>query len=191
MLSSKGREISIAGENGEKDRKYENLLQTDASINPGNSGGPLLNLKGEVIGINVAVSENSQGIGFAIPTSTINEVLDKLKNNQAIPKKPVPFIGASLMTLTDEVAKQMGTNVKEGSVVSEIVYKSPAYSADLRPYDIITGADGKNFATKEDLIAYIQTHKVGDKVKLNVVRNDSKLDVTVTIGDKNNFQNLQ
>ncbi|MNH81562.1 putative serine protease HtrA [compost metagenome] len=191
VLSSKGREISIAGENGEKDRKYENLLQTDASINPGNSGGPLLNLKGEVIGINVAVSENSQGIGFAIPTSTINEVLDKLKNNQAIPKKPVPFIGASLMTLTDEVAKQMGTNVKEGSVVSEIVYKSPAYSADLRPYDIITGADGKNFATKEDLIAYIQTHKVGDKVKLNVVRNDSKLDVTVTIGDKNNFQNLQ
>ncbi|MBP2002190.1 S1-C subfamily serine protease [Paenibacillus shirakamiensis] len=191
VLSSKGREITIAGENGEKDRKYENLLQTDASINPGNSGGPLLNLNGEVIGINVAVSENSQGIGFAIPTSTIKEVLEKLKKNEAIPQKAVPFIGASLMTLTDEVAKQMGTNVKEGSVVSEIVFKSPAYKADLRPYDIITGADGKDYATKEDLIAYIQTHKVGDAVKLNVVRNDSKIEVSVTIGNKNDFKSVQ
>lgn len=187
VLSAKERSITISGENGEKDREYEHLLQTDASINPGNSGGPLLNLSGEVVGINVAVSSDSQGIGFAIPTSTITEVLDKLKNNEAIPQKPVPFIGATLMTMTDEVARQMGTDVKEGSVVSDIVYKSPAYLADLRPYDIITGADGKSFATKESLIEYIQSQEVGAEVTFNIVRDDRKLDLKITIGNKNDF----
>lgn len=192
VLSAKERGgIRIAGENGEKDREYEHLLQTDASINPGNSGGPLLNLNGEVVGINVAVSSDAQGIGFAIPTSTVSEVLDKLKNNEEIPKKPVPFIGATLMTMTDEVAKQMGTDVKEGSVVSDIVYKSPAYNADLRPYDIITGADGKKFVTKEELIAYIQKQTVGTVVTFNIVRDGKNIDLKVTIGDKNEFPNLQ
>lgn len=190
VLSAKERGITIAGENGEKDREYEHLLQTDASINPGNSGGPLLNLNGEVIGINVAVSSDAQGIGFAIPTSTITEVLDKLKNNEKIPQKPVPFIGATLMTMTDEVAKQMGTDVKEGSVVSDIVFKSPAYNADLRPYDIITGADGSNFATKEGLIEYIQKQKVGNEVTFHVVRNGKKMDLKIKIGDKNEFADI-
>lgn len=192
VLSAKERGgIRIAGENGEKDREYEHLLQTDASINPGNSGGPLLNLNGEVVGINVAVSSDAQGIGFAIPTSTVTEVLDKLKNNEKIPQKPVPFIGATLMTMTDEVAKQMETDVKEGSVVSDIVFKSPAYNADLRPYDIITGADGKKYVTKEDLIAYIQKQSVGTVVTFNVVRDGKSIDLKVTIGDKNEFPNIQ
>ncbi|GJM80997.1 hypothetical protein HMSSN139_34930 [Paenibacillus sp. HMSSN-139] len=173
-----------------KDRQYEHLLQTDASINPGNSGGPLLNLNGEVIGINVAVSSDAQGIGFAIPTSTISEVLDKLKNNEKIPQKPVPFIGATLMTMTEEVAKQMQTDVKEGSIVTDIVFKSPAYNADLRPYDIITGANGTKFATKEKLIEYIQKQQVGTKVTLNVVRDGKNIDLEVTIGDKNEFPNV-
>lgn len=187
VLSAKERGITIAGDNGEANREYEHLLQTDASINPGNSGGPLLNLSGEVIGINVAVSSDSQGIGFAIPTSTIIEVLDKLKNNEEIPKTPVPFIGATLMTMTDEVAKQMGTDVKEGSIVSNIVFKSPAYNADLRPYDIITGADGKAFITKESLIEYIQKQEVGKEVIFNIVRDGNKMDLKITIGDKNQF----
>lgn len=187
VLSAKERGITIAGDRGEANREYEHLLQTDASINPGNSGGPLLNLSGEVIGINVAVSSDAQGIGFAIPTSTISEVLDKLKNNEEIPKTPVPFIGATLMTMTDEVAKQMGTDVKEGSIVSNIVFKSPAYNADLRPYDIITGADGKAFITKESLIEYIQKQEVGKEVIFNIVRDGNKMDLKIMIGDKNQF----
>lgn len=188
VLSAKERGgITIPGENGEKDREYEHLLQTDASINPGNSGGPLLNLKGEVIGINVAVSSDSQGIGFAIPTSTITEVLDKLKNNEKIPQKPVPFIGATLMTMTAEVAKQMDTDVTDGSLVTNIQFKSPAYAADLRPYDIITGANGTKFSTKEKLIEFIQKQQVGTKVTLNVVRNGKNIDLEVTIGDKNEY----
>jgi S1-C subfamily serine protease len=192
VLSAKERGgIKIAGENGEKNREYEHLLQTDASINPGNSGGPLLNLNGEVVGINVAVSSTAQGIGFAIPTSTVNEVLEKLKNNEKIPEKPVPFIGATLMTMTKEVAKQMETDITEGSVVSNVVYNSPAYKADLQPYDIITGADGKKYSTKEELIGYIQKQEVGKEVNLSVVRRGKTMDIKVTIGNKNDFSNLE
>ncbi|MNJ59777.1 Periplasmic serine endoprotease DegP precursor [compost metagenome] len=93
--------------------------------------------------------------------------------------------------MTDEVAKQMGTEVKEGSLVSDIVYKSPAYNADLRPYDIITGADGKKFVTKEDLIGYIQKQSVGKVVTFNVVRDGNSIDLQVTIGNKNDFPNLE
>ncbi len=191
VLSAKDRSIDINEEDGSGTRNYKNLLQTDASINPGNSGGPLLNLNGQVIGMNVAVSTDSQGIGFAIAVNTIKEVVDKLEANQEIPKEPVPFIGASLMTITDEVAKQMGTDIKEGSVVAEIIFKSPAYTADLRPYDIITGANGKKYATSQDLITYIQTLKVGDKITLNVVRDGKTLELPVTIGNKNDFNTSQ
>lgn len=187
VLSAKGRAIDIPEEDGSGVRNYKNLLQTDASINPGNSGGPLLNMNGQVIGMNVAVSTDSQGIGFAIAVDTIKEVVQKLEANQAIPKEPVPFIGATLMTITDEVAKQMGTDIKEGSVVADIIFKSPAYAADLRPYDIITGANGTKYATNQDLITFIQTLKVGDKVTLNVVRDGKSMDLSVTIGNKNDF----
>ncbi|MBT2292879.1 trypsin-like peptidase domain-containing protein [Paenibacillus albidus] len=191
VLSAKGRSIDINEEDGSGSRNYKNLLQTDASINPGNSGGPLLNMNGQVIGMNVAVSTESQGIGFAIAVDTIKEVVDKLEANQAIPKEPVPFIGATLMTITDEVAKQMGTDIKEGSVVAEIIYKSPAYTADLRPYDIITGINGTKYATSQDLITFIQSLKVGDKATLNVIRDGKTLDLPVTIGNKNDFDTTQ
>ncbi|MGM1048570.1 MAG: S1C family serine protease [Bacillota bacterium] len=191
VLSSKERDIDISGQNGEKDRNYEHLLQTDASINPGNSGGPLLNLKGEVIGMNVAVSSEAQGIGFAIPSKTISEVLDYLKNDQEVPKTPIPFIGARLGTLTPQVSQQLGTDVTEGSYVDSIVFRSPAYEADLRQYDIVTGADGTKYATSQDLIEFIQSKKVGDKITLNVVRNGKKLDLPLTIGDRNEFETSQ
>lgn len=186
VLSSNEREISIPDSQGT--RNYQHLLQTDASINPGNSGGPLLNLNGEVIGINTAVSSQAQGIGFAIPTSTISEVLQNLKNNTSIPKKPVPFIGATLMTMTPDIADKLGVSGTTGSLVRDVVFGSPAYKADLRAYDVITGMDGTSYKDNESLIAAIQKKNVGDKVKLNVIRNGQKIDLTVTIGDKNKFQ---
>lgn len=187
VLSSKEREIDIQGTNGEAERNYEHLLQTDASINPGNSGGPLLNLKGEVIGMNVAVSAEAQGIGFAIPSSTIKEVVEYLKNNEEVPKEPVPFIGASLGTVTPQIAQSLGTDVTEGSYVDSVVFRSPAYEADLRQYDIIVGVDGTKYPTSKDLTEFIQSKKVGDKITLNVVRNGKKIDLPLTIGDRNKF----
>lgn len=189
VLSSNERKISIPDQNGT--RNYEHLLQTDASINPGNSGGPLLNLNGEVIGINTAVSAQAQGIGFAIPTSTISEVLDNLKNNVKIPKKPVPFIGANLYTLTADMAERLGLKGTTGSLVESVVYGSPAYKGDLRAYDVITGMDGTPYKDNSELVAAIQKKNIGDKVTLNVIRNDQKIDVVVTIGNKNDFEEQQ
>ncbi|XID93290.1 S1C family serine protease [Paenibacillaceae bacterium WGS1546] len=187
VLSSNEREITI--QDGGNTRKYEHLLQTDASINPGNSGGPLLNLQGEVIGINTAVSTQAQGIGFAIPTSTVMEVLDNLKTNTEIPQKPVPFIGATLMDVTEDIAQRLGIDKDtRGSFVREVLFNTPAYKADLRQYDVITGMDGTAYKTKEELIAAIQKKSVGDTVTLDVLRSDKKLEISVEIGNKNDFE---
>jgi len=191
VLSAKERTISIPDEDTGKTREYSHLLQTDASINPGNSGGPLLNLNGEVIGMNVAVSADAQGIGFAIPSSVISEAVKYLKENKEVPKEPVPFIGASLMALTPEVAKQMGTDITEGSVVASTIYQSPAYQADLRPYDIITGANGTAYSTSQDLIDFIKTQKIGSEITLNVVRDGKKMDIKVKVGNKNDYDTTQ
>lgn len=188
VLSAKEREISIADETTGKATQYKHLLQTDASINPGNSGGPLINLNGEVIGMNTAVSTEAQGIGFAISSNTIKGVVEQLKNNEEIPKEAVPFIGASLTTMSDSIAQQMGVDTKEGSLVSEVLYGSPAYKADLRSYDIITGVNGTPYATSQDLIAAIQKFKVGTEITLNVVRNDKKVDLKVKVGDRNQYE---
>ncbi|MFW5435543.1 S1C family serine protease [Paenibacillus apiarius] len=187
VLSARERSIDV-NDNGSA-RKYEHLLQTDASINPGNSGGPLLNMKGEVIGMNVAVSKQAQGIGFAIPSNVMNKVVNDLKANKEIAKDPVPFIGATLATMTEDFAKQMGISNVEGSLVMNVLFGSPAYEADLRAYDIITGMDGKSFAAKEDLIEEIGKKKVGDTVTLQIIRNGKKADVQVKIGDRNKFEN--
>lgn len=188
VLSSKERSIEIPGTNGEADRNYKNLLQTDASINPGNSGGPLLNLQGEVIGMNVAVSSQSQGIGFAIPSSTMKEAVDYLKSGKDVPKEPVPFIGAELGTVTSQIAQQLGTDVTEGSFVNSVVFGAPAYDADLRQYDIIVGVNGQKYPTHQDLIEFIQSQKVGDQITLNVIRNGKQIDLPLTIGDRNDFE---
>ncbi|QDY86160.1 trypsin-like serine protease [Paenibacillus polymyxa] len=187
VLSAKERTITINSESTGKPTQYKHLIQTDASINPGNSGGPLLNLQGQVIGMNVAVSADAQGIGFAIPSNTILEVVDKLKNNQPIPKEPVPFIGASLLNLSPEVAKELGTSLTEGSVVRDIIYKSPAYQADLRPYDVIIGANGTPYSTSQELIQFIQKQKVGTALTLNIERAGQKKDIQLKIGNKNDF----
>ncbi|THF73086.1 S1C family serine protease [Cohnella fermenti] len=189
VLSSNEREISIQDTNGT--RNYEHLLQTDASINPGNSGGPLLNLNGEVIGINTAVSSEAQGIGFAIPTSTISEVLDNLKTNTKIPSKPSPFIGATLQDMTESIARQLGLSSASGAVVNSVLYNSPAYNGDLRQYDVITGIDGTSYNNSEEIIAAIQKKSVGDKATLNVTRAGKNIEITVTIGDKNEFEEQQ
>jgi S1-C subfamily serine protease len=184
VISAKERPIPI--NDGGRIRQYENLLQTDASINPGNSGGPLLNLSGEVIGMNTAVSAQAQGIGFAIPTSTILEVLDQLKNNE---KPPAPFIGVNLINLTPQLAERLGLEGTQGVLVQGVLYGSPAYEADIRQYDVITGIDGNSYKTSDEILKAIQSHKVGDIVTLHIIRAGKKIDVQVKIGDRNKYEN--
>ncbi len=188
VLSAKERSITASDEENGQSTNYQHLLQTDASINPGNSGGPLLNMNGQVIGINTAVSQDAQGIGFAIPSNVVAKVVDSLKAGKEVPATPVPFIGASLMTLTPEISKQLGIDTTSGSVVTEVLYRSPAYQADLRSYDVITGINGTAYSNSQDLITAIQKLKVGDTVTLNIIRDGKKMDLKVKIGDRNQYQ---
>lgn len=183
VLSAKERPISIPDEKGT--REYKHLLQTDASINPGNSGGPLLNLNGEVIGINTAVSSQAQGIGFAIPTSTISSVLDNLKNNVTIPKEPVPFIGVGLQDIGQDWVSELKLSNTDGALVGSVQRKSPAFTAGLRQYDVIVELNGAKIKNSQELITKVQATKVGDKVTLGIIRDGKKTEVPVTVGDKN------
>ncbi|MDF2959798.1 MAG: HtrA2 peptidase [Paenibacillus sp.] len=183
VLSAKERPISIPDSQGT--RNYKHLLQTDASINPGNSGGPLLNLNGEVIGINTAVSAQAQGIGFAIPTSTISSVLDNLKNNVKIPKEPAPYIGVSLADIDKEWLTELKLESTEGAIISEVERRSPGFKAGLRPYDVITEVNGVKVKNSKELVDKIKTLKVNDQAALSVMRDGKKESIAVTIGDRN------
>jgi serine protease Do len=189
VLSAKERPIDIPDQQGT--RNYKHLLQTDASINPGNSGGPLLNTNGEVIGINTAVSAQAQGIGFAIPTSTIQGVLDSLIKNVKIPKDPAPFIGVSVGNVDPSYVKDLQLDNTDGAFVSEVPMGGPAFKAGIKTYDVIVGVNGTSIKTRDDLITKVQAFKVGDKITLNVIRDGKKIDVSVVIGDKNNDPSAQ
>ncbi|SDC01851.1 serine protease, S1-C subfamily, contains C-terminal PDZ domain [Paenibacillus sp. UNCCL117] len=183
VLSAKERPISIPDANGT--RNYKHLLQTDASINPGNSGGPLLNLNGEVIGINTAVSAQAQGIGFAIPTSTISSVLENLKNNVKIPKEPVPYVGISMADIDKEWVAELKLENNEGAIVSQVERKSPAFAAGIRPYDVIVDLNGTKVKTPAEVSETIKKMKVGDKVTIGIMRDGKKQSIEVTIGNRN------
>jgi serine protease Do len=183
VLSAKERPIDIPDQKGT--RKYKHLLQTDASINPGNSGGPLLNMNGDVIGINTAVSTQAHGIGFAIPTSTIQGVLDNLINNVKIPKEPTPYIGVSLGDIQASAMQDLQLDNTEGALVSDVVMGSPAFKAGIKTYDVIVSLNGTKIKTSSEVVAKIQVLKVGDKVTLTLIRDGKNMDVSVTLGDKN------
>ncbi|MDF2670960.1 MAG: peptidase, partial [Paenibacillus sp.] len=180
VLSAKERPIDIPDTQGT--RKYEHLLQTDASINPGNSGGPLLNLNGEVVGINTAVSAQAQGIGFAIPTSTVNTVLQNMMNGV---KMPQPYIGVGLSDIQDEWVKQLNLENNKGSVITTVENGSPASKAGLTAGDVILEVNGEAVTNSTDVTTKIKALKADDKVTLKIMRDGKKVDTFVIIGDRN------
>jgi serine protease Do len=188
VLSAKDRPISIPDQKGT--RNYKHLFQTDAAINPGNSGGPLLNMNGEVIGINTAVSAQAQGIGFAIPTSTVSQVLDNLKNNVKIPKEPAPYIGVQVSDIPQDYLSDLKLDSTDGALVMSVARRTPAFNAGIRQYDVIIAVNGQKVTGKDDLTKKIQAAKVGDKLTLTIVRNGAKQDVVVTVGDRNQNSDL-
>ncbi|MGV8982245.1 S1C family serine protease [Clostridium sp.] len=168
IVSAVNRQVSIEN----KDLKF---IQTDAAINPGNSGGPLVNSKGEVIGINTAkISvEGVEGLGFAIPINTVNPKMDALI-------KPILSIGISCRDITADISKQY--NIPVGVYVSQIKEFSSAEKAGITVGDIIVGFDGQKIKTVEELNKIKGTHKAGDVVKLEIIRNSKtiKLDLTLS-----------
>jgi len=175
VISAKGRPISVS------DRKYENLLQTDASINPGNSGGPLLDLKGEVIGINTAISSQAQGIGFAIPTSTVRQVLEDLKNNVS---KSRPWVGVQVRTVDNELARYLGLDRAEGAVIDGVIAGSPAEKAGLREWDVIVEFNGKKISNADELVAAIKNTQAGQTVNMSIIRKRQLSQLTLAVAEK-------
>ena len=175
VISAKGRPLTINGQ------QFTDLLQTDASINPGNSGGPLLNLKGEVIGINTAVSTEGQGLGFAIPINTAKEVLEQLINKGKVSR---PWLGVSVSDITEELAAYLQTDITEGAIIRQVVENSPAQKAGLRAGDIILGIDGQKVSGAEDVTTIISKSAVGKKIEIKILRNGRARTVTATLGEK-------
>jgi Do/DeqQ family serine protease len=175
VISAKGRPMTI------ENRNYRNLLQTDASINPGNSGGPLLDLAGEVVGINTAVSEQAQGIGFAIPSSTVDEVLSDLMKGEHVSH---PWLGVEIQDVTQDVANAYGYNGTNGVVVRAVVNGGPSSSAGIQEGDIITGWNGAPVADTDDLLQKVSQAGVGTKVELTIWRDKQQVELSVTLADR-------
>ncbi|WP_166242072.1 S1C family serine protease [Paenibacillus turpanensis] len=187
VLSAKERPIDISDSSGT--RHYKHLLQTDASINPGNSGGPLLNLAGEVVGINTAVNAEAQGIGFAIPSSTVLEVLDYLKEGKEVPKQPEPYIGIGLSDIDQTWVNELKVESTEGALITQVQRGTPADKAGLEIYDVILEAGGKKVKSTAELIEVIKAAKIGERMTMTISRDGQKIEVGVIIGDKNAQQN--
>ncbi len=162
---------------------YEDFIQTDASINPGNSGGALVNLRGELIGINTAILSRSGGnigIGFAIPANMAKNVMEQLVKYGAVKRG---LLGVSVYTVTPDIAQSLGLKDTSGALVSEVVPGSPADGAGIRPGDVITSINGQNVKSNTDLQNSIGLLRVGDKVDVSYIRDGKPRHVMAVIAE--------
>jgi S1-C subfamily serine protease len=175
----------------------DNAIQTDASINPGNSGGPLLDSKGEVIGINEQIASSSgsnSGVGFAIPVTSVRYSLDQLRSDG---KVDYAFLGVTSESLYPQLADHLGIDAKSGALITDVVGGSPADKAGLKGStgettfqlqhiktggDVVVAVDGKPVFQNNDLSELIALHKPGDTVKLDIIRGGQHAQVDVTLG---------
>ncbi|MCM2324685.1 MAG: PDZ domain-containing protein, partial [Oligoflexia bacterium] len=163
-------------------------LQTDAPINPGNSGGPLVNLKGEVIGINNAIEQRAQGIGFAIPINVVKKVLPQLRTRGTVSRG---YIGVIVNELTPEVAAKIGVASDVRSPFVAHVYPGePADKAGLRPYDVILEFGGKAIHSSSDLIAAVTAIAANDSAPAKILRGKQTLTLNVKVGQRPGAQQL-
>jgi serine protease Do len=169
--------ISAKGRSGLGTGNYEDFIQTDASINPGNSGGPLINIDGEVVGINAMIIQPGTGIGFAIPINTAKQILNDLIKQGKVVR---PWLGISVQDLTPEMAEQFQVKEKEGVLVAQVHQGTGAEKAGLASGDVIKSVDDKAIKNTNELIKEIQKKKVGQKVKLNVARDGKPMTVEIT-----------
>lgn len=182
ILSGYGRDVEAL--DGTSVESLTNLFQTDAAINPGNSGGPLMNLSGEVIGINVAVAEG-QNIGFAIPINDIKGLIASVQKNGKLER---PYLGVRYVSLTDDIAYYYNLETKRGAYVApgqqgspSVISGSPAEKAGLKEKDIITAINDTKIDERNSLVSVLGKYGVGDTVKLTVLRdgNEIRLDITL------------
>lgn len=184
IISAKGRSLTAGAM--QTTENLLNLIQTDASINPGNSGGPLVDLNGEVIGINTAIAAGAEGIGFAIPSNDVKSVIESVQKNGKIVR---PYLGVRYLLLDEAKAKELQIDVKGGALLTgdeangefAVIPGSPADKAGLRMKDVILSVDGQTVTADSPLQVLIGQKNPGDTVTLHVWRSGKEMDVKVTL----------
>ena len=174
IVSAKGRHIGAG--------PYDNFIQTDASINPGNSGGPLINLRGEVVGINTAIFSRTGGnigIGFAIPINLVKELLPQLKGKGKVTRG---YLGVLIQKVTPEIAESLGLDKAQGALVANVSKDGPAERAGVKVGDVIVEFDGKEIKESNDLPIIVARTPVDKKVRLKVLREKKDITLSVTVG---------
>jgi serine protease Do len=173
IVSAKGRAIGSG--------PYDDFIQTDASINPGNSGGPLLNLNGEVVGINTAIIAQGQGIGFAIPIDMATKIVAQLKENGEVTRG---WLGVNIQDLKGDLAEYYGAKDSEGVLVTEVVPGNPAEKAGIKAKDVITAVDGEKVKNSRELTAKAATLPVGEATKITVLRDGKEKTIDVKVAKR-------
>ena len=187
IISGYGRSVTAGDASGSSTENLDNLFQTDAAINEGNSGGPLVNLNGEVIGMNTAIASDSQNIGFAIPINDISGLIDSVKLTGKLQR---PYLGVVYVPLTSDIAKEYNLSVDRGAYIPKssdigqttIIAGGPAEAAGLQEGDVITKVDGTAVDETTSLTSLLGKHKVGDNVALTIVRDGKTITKNVTLG---------
>jgi serine protease Do len=170
IVSAKGRELGAG--------PYDDFVQTDASINPGNSGGPLFNLRGQVIGINTAITPEGQGIGFAIPIDALKDIIPDLLASGTVHRGK---LGVLIQPVDAALAKALGLPRSTGALISEVEPGSPAAKAGLAPGDVITKVDNAPIENAHELPRTVARHKPGTKITLEVVGKKGARTVTTVL----------
>jgi len=174
IISAKSRDINSG--------PYDDYLQTDAAINKGNSGGPLFNMNGEVIGVNTAIispTGGSIGIGFAVPSNTVSNVIDQLKQYGEVRRG---WLGVKIQSVTDDIAETLGLPETAGALVAAVTPDSPASKAGLEPGDVILKFDGKEVTSMRGLPKIVAQAPIGKAVDVELLRKGKKQNTEVTVG---------
>ena len=175
IVSAKGRHIGQG--------PYDNFIQTDASINPGNSGGPLINLRGEIVGINTAIfsrTGGNMGIGFAIPINLVKELLPQLRGKGKVTRG---FLGVLIQKVTPEIAESLALEKAQGALVANVSKDGPADKAGVKVGDVIIEFDGKEVKDSGDLPIIVARTQVDKKVRMKVVRDKKEMMLGVAVGE--------
>ncbi|QIB35116.1 Do family serine endopeptidase [Ancylobacter pratisalsi] len=173
IVSARGRDIGSG--------PYDDFLQIDAPINRGNSGGPTFSLDGDVIGMNTAIvspSGGNVGIAFAIPSETVSQVVDALKNGGQVARG---YVGVQIQPVSDEVAEAMDLKDAQGALIAQVQPGTPGEKAGLKPGDIVTAIDGQNIKDSREMSREVASHKPGSTIKLSVLRDGKPITVSVTL----------
>jgi serine protease Do len=177
VVSYKGRNMQLQSGTG------VDMIQTDASINPGNSGGPLLNTRGEVIGINTLIVTQglpqSAGVGFAVPINVAKEILPQLRDRGKVVRG---WLGVQIIPLSEDLARTYGRTDAKGAAITDVTDDSPAEEAGLKPGDVVIGVDGRPVNDNNDLSRYVASKAPGETVRLQVIRDGKEQSIAVKLG---------